>query len=381
MSGLPWYLMATAVASQAVTPAADLRLLTTKMAAAAHRYVGAGSSDGISVAIVRCGRTAFVTAGRADRAARDPVTPDVPFEIGSVSKTFTALLLAQAITEGRARMDDDVRHYLPAGYANLQWTDGKPITLGELADTTSGLPDFLPNPEPIAALPADQQLAAASRLLASYSNRNFLDDLRGIRLISRPGSTSRHSNVAAQLLGYIVGRLFARPFDAALALEIEKPNRMGSGGTTPLRKAATGYDGTGKAAPPFGGESIGPAGGLRYSGSDMARFLHLEVDSHSPAVRLSQKVRFVEAPDRQLAFTWVRSEPSPGIYKFRMSGGTFGSSSYVEFYPGLHYGVALMANRAGGNTQDELQALAESLFDNVASIRHSCPASPAAYRK
>jgi len=374
MSGLLWPVMAAAVSLPAAAPAAELRSLTAKMTVAARHYVDAGSSDGISVAIVRCGRTAFVTAGLADRAARIPVTPDVRFEIGSVSKTLTALLLAQAISEGRARIDDDVRRYLPAGYDNLQWSDGKAITLGELADTTSGLPDFLPDPEPITKLPTDQQTPAASKLLASYSNRNFLDDLRRIKLLSRPGSTSRHSNVAAQLLGYVAARLFARPFDAALAREIEKPHGMGAGGATSVGRTATGYDSNGKKAPPFGGESIRPAGGLRYSGKDMSRFLDLEINSHSPAVRLSQQVRFVEAPDRQLAFTWVRSKPRPGIHKFRMSGGTFGSSSYVEFYPSLGYGIALMANRAAATTQDDLQTMAESLFNDVAFSLPSCPA-------
>jgi len=374
MGGLLWYVAVTAALTPPSAPAADLRLLTAGMDKAARHYVDTGSSDGISIAIVRCGRTAFVTSGLANRAARHPVTPDTRFEIGSVSKTLTALLLAQAISEGRARIDDDVRRYLPAGYDNLQWSDGKAITLGELADTTSGLPDFLPNPEPIMKLPADRQTPAASKLLASYTNDAFLNDLRRIKLVSRPSSTSRHSNVAAQLLGYIVGRLFARPFEAALAEEIERPNSMGSGGAAHLEKAATGYDGNGKIAPPFGGESIQPAGGLVYSGKDMARFLELEIGSDRPAVRLSQQVRFVEAPDRQIAFTWVRSEPRPGVYKFRMSGGTFGFSSYLEFYPSLGYGIALMANRAAANSQDELQGVAEGLFDEAGPSLAPCRA-------
>jgi len=378
MSGLLWYILATAAAAR---PADDLRLLTARMDVAARHFIDARSGDGISVAIVRCGRSAVVTQGLADRAARRPVAPDTRFEIGSLSKTFTALLLAQAISEGRARIDDDVRLYLPAGYDNLIWSDGKPITLGELADTTSGLPDFLPDPAPIMKLPADQQLAAASKLLASYSNQAFLADLRGIKLISRPGSVSHHSNVAAQLLGYIVGRLFARPFDQALADRIERPNRMRSG-TSPPHGAATGYDSDGKPAPSYGGESIQPAGGLRYSARDMARFVALEAGSRTAAVKLSQQVRFVEAPDRQLASTWVRSEPQAGIYKFRMSGGTFGASSYLEYYPALGYGIALMANRAAATTQDDLQGMAERLFADVGSALAPCPrhARPSAKR-
>jgi CubicO group peptidase (beta-lactamase class C family) len=359
-----------AVAASAEPPAPSVR---HQLQAGAQRLVTEGRTDGLSIAMIRCGQMTFLPLGIADRHTRRPMTADTVFEIGSVSKSLTALLLAQAVVEGRARLEDDVRRYLPEPYPNLQWSDGTPITLGQLADTTSGLPDYLPDPAPLAKLPADRQVFAASDLLRAYRNQDFLRDLHGIHLLARPGSASRHSNVAAQLLGVVLARLFEQPFQAALAGHIERPAGMGSGvASVPDGNAAVGYDDRQRVMPAFTGESIMPAGGLQYSARDMARYLMLQLRPNDRAVALSQRVRFSDTPDRQLALTWVVSTEG-GVQKYRMSGGTFGSSSYVEFYPALQYGVALMANRAAPDTQDELQAVAEAAFTAGGRDLPACP--------
>jgi CubicO group peptidase (beta-lactamase class C family) len=148
---------------------------------------------------------------------------------------------------------------------------------------------------------------------------------------------------------------------------------MSSGvATVPDGNAAVGYDNRHRAMPTFTGESIMPAGGLQYNARDMARYLKLQLQSNDRAVALSQRVRFSDTPDRQLALTWIISTEG-GLQKYRMSGGTFGSSSYVEFYPALQYGVALMANRAAPDTQDELQGVAEAAFAARGLDLPSCP--------
>jgi len=363
-----------AVVGLSLAPPADASSdITAALAVRAERYVARDGSDGLAIAVVRCGMTAFVARGLGDREARRAVTPDTLFDIGSVSKSITGLLLAHAVAAKRVRLEDDVRRYLPGNYPNLQWSDGTPITLGQLADTTSGLPDFLPDPAPLAKLAADQQIAAASAMLRDYGNHDFLKDLHGIKLRSKPGTESRHSNVAAQLLGYLMSRVFGMPFGTALYRIVEHPAGMrdgtsASGSTT----VAVGYDDRHRIMPPYAGESIMPAGGLRYTARDMGRFLRLLLSRDSPPVLVSQRVRFTADPDRQLALAWIVSEPIPGVKKYRMSGGTFGGSSYVEYYPSLGYGVALMANRAGANTQDELQEIAEQAFEAEGDSLRTC---------
>lgn len=368
-------LVVLGMAAGAAVPAAwaDTAALRNDLAVRARSYVADGHADGISIAMTKCGVPAFITEGVANRGSGRKVTSRTVFEIGSVSKTFTALLLAHAVAEGKAKLDDDVRKYLPGHYGNLQWSDGTPITLEELADTTSGLPDFLPDPAPLAKVPADRRVRVASRMLSAYGNDDFLRDLHTIRLVARPGTVSRHSNVAAQMLGLIVGRIYDRPFGAVLEAKVERPLGMRDGTRHPTaRAAATGYDDKGKVAPPYGGESITPAGGLWYSARDMAKYLALQTSRKGAAVRISQRIDFSGSPDRRRAFTWVVSTPRAGVRKYRMSGGTFGASSYIEFYPALGYGIVLMANRASADTQDELQAMAEGAFQAAGAALKPC---------
>jgi D-alanyl-D-alanine-carboxypeptidase/D-alanyl-D-alanine-endopeptidase len=342
------------------------------LTAQAKRYVGDGKVDALSIAIVRCGKPLFITEGVADRQGARKATPDTVFQIGSISKTFTALLLAHAVAEGKVKPDDDVRVYLPDQYDNLQWSDKTPITLRQLADTTSGLPDYLPDPAPLMKLPAEKQIAVASQMLANYSNDDFLRDLHNIALVAKPGTESRHSNVAAQMLGLILSRVYARPFAQVLSDKVEAPLGMREGAApAPAGLAATGYDDKG-IAPPFRGESINPAGGLQYSARDMASYLRLQISAASDPVRINQQISFNEPGDRSHAFTWVVSEPRPGLHKYRTSGGTFGASSYIEFYPSLGYGITLMANRASANIQDELQEIAERSFDSADKDLSNC---------
>jgi CubicO group peptidase (beta-lactamase class C family) len=345
-----------------------------RLAAEATRFVSNDRSDGLAISLLHCGQESLILRGIANRENRRQVAPDTVFEIGSVSKTLTSLLLAYAVTEGRLALDDDVRRHLPGRFEDLQWHDGTPVTLGQLADTTSGLPDYLPDPAPILRLPPDQQTEAASELLQGYGNDALLHDLKQVRLRYRPGTQAAHSNVAAQLLGLILARTYGKPFPEVLLDKIEKPAGMRDGAAlAPESRTGAGYDDRHRMMPPYRGESLMAAGGLRYSAQDMARYLHLLLAPGDRAVQLSQKARFAEAADRQIAFNWVISTPRPGLRKYRLSGGTFGSSSYVEFYPSLGYGVALMANRAAAQTQDELQEIAERVFEDSQGALSTCP--------
>jgi len=95
-------------------------------------FVRAGRVDGISAAVVHGGRTRFHNAGLIARGGSTPATERSVYEIGSISKTFTGLLLAHAILEGRAAASDDVRKHLPPGYDNLARGD-RPVRLIDLS--------------------------------------------------------------------------------------------------------------------------------------------------------------------------------------------------------------------------------------------------------
>ncbi|PTR30862.1 CubicO group peptidase (beta-lactamase class C family) [Luteibacter sp. OK325] len=323
------------------------------------QFIQAGKTDALSIAVVDHGKPRFYNFGSTSPDASTPPTENTAYEIGSITKLFTSLLLAHAIVDGNARATDDLRSYLPGSYANLQ-RDGVPIRLVDLADTTSALPDNLPDFTKLAPTPSPEKPPfAATKQLADYDRAQLFEDLKTASLSSRPGSVPKHSNLASVLLAIAVEKSYGQDFASLLARFIEKPFGMQAG----LSKGragqfATGYTADHVAMPALDAPYIAAAAGLRYSARDMSRFLIAELAAKDPAIRLSQKVAWGDIDEDATAFNWKVDRTIDGQRRLRASGGTFAFSSYIELYPDSGYGVVLLANRPG-QTQAELKAFAE----------------------
>lgn len=323
-------------------------------------FVKSGKSGGVSVAVVRDGRTRFHNAGLAIRESNTPASEHMVYEIGSISKTFTSLILAHAIREGRATLDDDVRKHLPPGYDNLV-RDGRAVTLRDMVTTTSALPDNVPDwMATMGKMPPDELTAAVAKLLNGYDQLQFLADLKTVQLVDVPGHLPRHSNTASQLQGFVVERLYGRPYEALLAHFIEKPLGMRAGGAAvPPALLATGYSGEGKVRARLDMPVIRAAGGLHYSTSDMARYLSAQIAARDPAIALTHQPLFGSEETTQIGFHWVIGKTADSQVYLRHTGGTFGFSSYCDFYPAQRYGVVVLANSS--NAQGTGQALGDAI--------------------
>ncbi|MDR6530580.1 CubicO group peptidase (beta-lactamase class C family) [Caulobacter rhizosphaerae] len=328
-------------------------------------FVRAGRVDGISAAVVHGGRTRFHNAGLIARGGSTPATERSVYEIGSISKTFTGLLLAHAILEGRAAASDDVRKHLPPGYDNLARGD-RPVRLIDLVDTTSALPDNLPDwRQAIGDAKPEQIPFIAAKLLDGYTSQTLMADLRTASLVDKPGATPRHSNVASQLVGIALERLYGRPYEALLAQYVERPLGMASGVAAPSAAlVAQGYDLSGPATPALTAPVVRAAGGLRYSTADMARYLAAQLAARDPAVTLTHQPAWGSPDTGAIGFHWMIAKTADSQVYLRHGGGTFGFSSYCDFYPDKGYGIVLLANRAGleGALQSAADAAHEALF-------------------
>jgi CubicO group peptidase (beta-lactamase class C family) len=323
------------------------------------QFVQAGKTDALSIAVVDHGKARFYNFGSTSRDASTPPTEKTVYEIGSITKVFTSLLLAHAIVDGKAKATDDLRAYLPGPYPNLQ-RDDVPVRLVDLADTTSALPDNLPDFTKLASTTSPDKFPfAATKQLAEYDRVRLLEDLKMASLSSRPGTVPKHSNLASTLLAIVVEKAYGQSFAALLDRFIEKPFGMQTGlGNTRANQLVTGYTADHVAMPALNAPSVVSAGGLRYSAQDMSRFLIAELAAKDPAIRLSQQLAWGDIDEGGTAFNWNVDRTIDGQRRLRASGGTFGFSSYIELYPDSDYGVVLLANRPG-QTQAELKALAE----------------------
>src|SRR4030095_9368545 len=148
------------------------------------------------------------------------------YELASITKTFTGVLLAQAVVEGKVKLDDDVRKYLDGSYPNLEF-EGKPIKLFHLINHTSRLPFVMPDRPELFRNPDPYELPKILTAIESnYTRENFYEDLHKVELDKAPGTEFKYSNSAAQLLGYILEGIYGLPYEQLVIQKIAKPLRM-----------------------------------------------------------------------------------------------------------------------------------------------------------
>lgn len=327
-------------------------------------FVHNGRTDGMSIAVVKGGKAHFYNFGTTTRGKNLPPTERSVYEIGSISKIFTSLLLAHAVSEGRIGLRDDIRKYLPGDYPNLAY-EGTPVRVVDLANTTSALPDNLPNPFPQGKIDPDKAPFIALEAMKAFKRDQVYEELKTAKLSAKPGTKPAHSNLAADLLGRILEKVYGEPYETLIARYIEKPFGMESGiGRSRAEDEVNGYNKRQVAMPRLYDRSFLAAGGLRYSTADMAKFLAAELAAADPAIRLSQQPAWGDPDDSAAGLNWTINKTVDNKLRLRMSGSTFGCSSYIEMYPAMGYGIVLLANRPG-ETQNEMQELATRAMEDI----------------
>jgi D-alanyl-D-alanine-carboxypeptidase/D-alanyl-D-alanine-endopeptidase len=194
--------------SQSATPASAITGDAVQQAI--NRAASRLEAGGVIAAEVRANATRYFSAGHP--APRENIPPEkVIFEIGSITKVFTSLLLAQAIVEHRVTLDDPISRYLPPSVALDPTTAA--ITLEQLATHTSGLPRMPDNFHP------KDQLNP----FADYTAENLYAFLRSYRSKTPPPHTADYSNVGVGLLGHILELVYQQPYADLIVAKISRP--------------------------------------------------------------------------------------------------------------------------------------------------------------
>ncbi|ARZ68721.1 penicillin-binding protein [Streptomyces albireticuli] len=296
----------------------------------------ARGADAVAVAAVRGGERLVARRGAAG--------PGTRFETGSLTKTYTALLLAELAARGEVRYDDPVDRYLP------RRVPGPPITLLHLATHTSGLPRLPPG-----LVTRSARHAWFSNPYAGFSAADLMAALPRTRLHHAPGTHVRYSNYGAGLLGHALARAAgggAEEGDYAglLAERVLVPLGLTDTDCDPLRPQATGHW-RGRPRPPWLIPALPAAGALRTSGRDLLRLLAALLTppvTGPPSLRAAlqdvQRPRLaLPRTGRRLCLIW-NLRPRAGRPLFHHSGGTRGFTAFAGFLPGSGTAVAALAN-------------------------------------
>ena len=207
------------------------------------------------------GQTSFAITGKAPEKA----TPEtLVFEIGSITKVFTGLLLAQAVVEGKVKLETTVATLLGPQQTFADSRIGA-ITLLQLSTHTSGLPR-LPDNLAAGSVEGDPYAKYDEALLLAY--------LKAAKLKGEPPFTASYSNLGVGLLGHLLGKVFQTSWEDAAVKKICLP--LGMKNTSVHQQHASLI-----IAPPFAGKkavkpwhlaSLVGAGALRSTVTDMMKF-------------------------------------------------------------------------------------------------------------
>ncbi len=230
--------------------------------------------DALVVGLVDGERTFVFGFGKVGAGA----SPDgaTVFELGSVSKVFTGILLADAIERGEVAADAAIVSLLPMGIT-APGSGERPITLLDLAAHRSGLPS-LP--------PAIEARVHTADPYAGYGEDALLRDLARARLRAAPGRQVHYSNWGYGLLGYLLASRAGAPYAATLMTRVLAPlGLVDTFQQVPAGRAgrhAAGHDALGRVAPFW---TFTPAmaglGGLRSTTNDLLRLTRLLLDAHA----------------------------------------------------------------------------------------------------
>jgi serine-type D-Ala-D-Ala carboxypeptidase/endopeptidase len=280
---------------------------------------------------------------RATEAA--PVDANSVFEIGSVTKVFTATLLADTVEQGLVQLDDPIQRYLPENvHVPIR---GRPITLSDLATQTSGLPRLPPGL-------FQRSLRQRHDPYAGFSEQDLLHALAKTRLRGAPGVRHRYSNFGFGLLGYVLARRAETSYDELLRDRICAPLGLTDTGLEVAdgasERSADGHNRRGRSVPHWHLDALAGAGGLRSTVNDLLPFLEPQLtDSATPLARAAHVTHEPRATRGRLeqGLGWV-SLPLRGDTRRMLwhNGGTGGFRSFLGFVPDTRVGVVVLSNSA-----------------------------------
>jgi len=326
--------------------------LTNAIRAFLQRRVEVEKRDvGIVVGIVDEHGSSIVSYGRMDNGTDQEVNGDTLFDIASITKPFTGLLLQDMIERGEMKLDDPVQKYLPAS-VRMPTRNDKEITLRHLVTHTSGLPHIAPNLDP----------KRADQSFADYTVEELNAFLSGYQLTRDPGTKFEYSSLGAGLLGHVIALKAGSDYESLVVDRICGPLKMDSTRITltPELKArfATGHNQFGEAVPSWDRQTQLGGSALRSTANDLLKFvsanLGLTPSSLTPVMEKTHVVHLSNAiPETDMGLAWMITH----LHATRIvhhGGEAPGYCTFVGFDKARRRGVVLLSSSWNGFDLDAI---------------------------
>lgn len=316
--------------------------LPAKVVESIQARVDKGLNPSIVVGIIDKNGPRYYSFGKTSLTGT-AVDEHTIYEIGSISKVFTAILLAHQAESGKMNIDDPAQKYLPSTVRVPKRGD-KEITLGHLSDHTSGLPRMPDNFNP----------KDFSNPYADYSVDQMYEFISGYALPRDVGAEYEYSNLAQGLLGHMLALNAGMSYEDLMIEIIAHP--LGMNETKVVlddnmkKNLATGHS-DGEEVSNWDIPTLAGAGGIRSSAYDMLKFLAANIGLTQTSLRSamdkSQEVRHLKAGAARVGLGWHITKGKLGDV-ISHSGGTGGYRTFAGFVKETQMGVVVFTNSSVG---------------------------------
>ncbi len=308
---------------------------------AANNYLASGKRAGLSIGFVISGKTYTYHYGETLPGSGIVPGKGSVYEIGSITKTFTGLLIAHAVQEGKVKLDEDIRTYLPGNYPDLHYPNGDAIKLNYLLAHTSMFPFDFP---------------------LNATNENLASQLQKLRFSENRLEKFQYSNAAYQVLGYILQSVYKQSYSELLKRYITRPLKMRNTGVITkgvLKGYSADFTEAGRA-----NTDAPAAGGITSNIGDMLNYMAYQLEANAPLVKQTHSI-LLKSPDQSYGYQWAIGATRAGDRYIRTDGGTNGFRSFLSLYPDLNTGVILLTNQNDPSAGGELYKLTLAILAEV----------------
>ena len=334
---------------------------------AANSRVESGKTVGMVIAVVDAEGLVFSGYGKRDASGIEVPGSETVFEIGSISKVFTAILLADAVRRGEVKYQDEIQSYLPEAL-KVPRKNGKSIRLEHLSIQNSGLPRMPSN-----FSPGDRQ-----NPYVDYDVSRLYEFIETVELERDIGESYEYSNVGVGLLGHLLERASGLSYEELVRQRIASVLEMSDTSITlsdgMRERLAKGHRG-GREVSNWDLSVFAGAGGIRSTALDMVRFIQANLGLlDSPllaSMRETHRARASAGSDSmKIGLGWHIRNPDSDRAIYWHNGGTGGYRCFAGFVQDPPLGVVVLTNSGGKGDDDIGFHLLDESIPLVKSVSH-----------
>lgn len=308
----------------------------------AMSYIKQKNAQGLAIGLIHQGKVNNFYYGETIKGDSLSLPKDnTLFEIGSITKVFTATLLANLVEKQLVSLDDSITKFLPDSVAQNSFL--QKITFKELANHTSGLPRLPENLEKLPKyLPSDPY--------AQYGRKELFSYLKNIKLENSPGEKFEYSNLGFALLGELISIISKKPYAQCISEVIASPLGMTNTvekvipKTQQLTKV---YGANGNEVPVWQWKAFAGTGALKSTIADLLRFAQYQFKMPQTtlenAMALTKQFTYYLPPSTDIGLAWHMNMINDVILYWH-NGNTGGSSSFIGLIPDSKSAIIVLSN-------------------------------------